>query len=392
VRLRHGDAKAAFAAPGDSEHCRAWYAVEPEGYVCSGSEATLDPTDPEVVELVRTKADIHSPWPYRYGESLGVALWSTLPPPPANQPAALHERDHTPAFVPLGPTGRSLLREIVAGSTVAYSDTFDHQGRAYLLTWDRSFAEAAKIRPYPMSSFHGVVLGDEIRLPIAFFREDGGGDKLERLPDGSFAATGERWPRLGSVMLTGRSETIAALSYFETRDGAWCRAGDVGVARQSPPPLVIGRMHERKTWIDISILNGTLVAYEDRTPVYVTLISPGRGAMPVPGIPVLQTASTPTGTFAVLGKFTTATMVSSSRSTLIHSEVQYTQNFDGPYSLHGAYWHDRFGHGKSGGCVNLSPIDSRRLFAWTDPPLPDGWHGMRSIDLATERTVVSIHR
>jgi lipoprotein-anchoring transpeptidase ErfK/SrfK len=126
--------------------------------------------------------------------------------------------------------------------------------------------------------------------------------------------------------------------------------------------------------------------------VYATLISPGRGGVPFPGIAPIETASTPTGQFTVTGKFLTATMASSTDANLVHAEVQYTQNFSGPHALHGAYWHDDWGERKSGGCVNLSPIDSRRLFAWTDPPLPAGWHGVRWSPGRGESTVVWIHR
>ena len=116
--------------------------------------------------------------------------------------------------------------------------------------------------------------------------------------------------------------------------------------------------------------------------------------MPRRGIPTLETASTPTGVYSVLGKFLTATMVSSSNANIVHAEVQYTQNFTGPYALHGAYWHDRFGEPKSGGCINLSPIDARRLFHWTDPPLPAGWHGLRTVERKDTYplTVVYLHR
>ena len=34
---------------------------------------------------------------------------------------------------------------------------------------------------------------------------------------------------------------------------------------------------------------------------------------------------------------------------------------------------------KSGGCVNLAPIDARRLFAWTEPQLPAGWHSVQLV-------------
>jgi hypothetical protein len=37
------------------------------------------------------------------------------------------------------------------------------------------------------------------------------------------------------------------------------------------------------------------------------------------------------------------------------------------YSLHGAYWHNNFGHPMSHGCVNLSPADAEKLFYWTNP-------------------------
>lgn len=44
------------------------------------------------------------------------------------------------------------------------------------------------------------------------------------------------------------------------------------------------------------------------------------------------------------------------------------------YGLHGAYWHDNFGHPMSHGCVNLSPEDSETLFYWVNEDLPkDRW-------------------
>ena len=37
------------------------------------------------------------------------------------------------------------------------------------------------------------------------------------------------------------------------------------------------------------------------------------------------------------------------------------------YSLHGAYWHNNFGHPMSHGCINLPPSDAEQLFYWTNP-------------------------
>jgi len=38
------------------------------------------------------------------------------------------------------------------------------------------------------------------------------------------------------------------------------------------------------------------------------------------------------------------------------------------FSLHGAYWHDNFGHAMSHGCVNLKISDAEKLYFWADPP------------------------
>src|SRR4029078_7502191 len=57
-------------------------------------------------------------------------------------------------------------------------------------------------------------------------------------------------------------------------------------------------------------------------------------------------------------------------------DVPYVQYFEQGYALHGAYWHDRFGTPKSHGCINLTPEDARRLFFFTEPALPEGWHSL----------------
>ena len=70
-------------------------------------------------------------------------------------------------------------------------------------------------------------------------------------------------------------------------------------------------------------------------------------------------------------------------------DVPWIQYFASGYALHGAYWHDVFGVPRSHGCINLAPIDARIVFQWTDPPLPDGWHGINiGTDMGEGTTVV----
>ena len=430
VRVKGGSfAAAEVRNAGGVGGCRAWYAVEPVGYVCAGDAATTDPKDPVVVELARDAPKTDSPWPYDYGESLGAPRY--VRPPAADQqrhdewdlddqarlvaqarsgetveklagvdlspaapgrwgaipdPADLHE---------LSPLVREARKRIATGSTVAYTRSFELGGRTFLVTHDHALVPKDRVKPYPRSDFQGVDLttGDA-SLPLAFFR---GRDrpKYRRGPDGAFEATGASWPRLAWVGLTGNTAKDGKRTLLETREaGLWVVESEAAVARAAErPPEVLSRIEGgRKTWVDVSVLGGTLVAYEGDRPVFATLISPGRGGIPDGNRDPLETASTPTGTFRVDGKFVTATMVSSTNDLLVHTEVQYVQNFHGPHALHGAYWHDAWGEKKSGGCINLSPRDSQRLFAWTEPKLPDGWYGMRSVKVMGPATVVVVHR
>ncbi|HEY4117120.1 MAG TPA: L,D-transpeptidase [Byssovorax sp.] len=77
--------------------------------------------------------------------------------------------------------------------------------------------------------------------------------------------------------------------------------------------------------------------------------------------------------------------------TFLLRDVPWIQYFESGYALHAAYWHDVFGTPRSHGCVNLAPVDAHRLFFWTDPPMPDGWHGVNANEDNGEGTLVVIH-
>jgi lipoprotein-anchoring transpeptidase ErfK/SrfK len=110
----------------------------------------------------------------------------------------------------------------------------------------------------------------------------------------------------------------------------------------------------------------------------------------VDGKDPIETASTPTGSFPISGKFATATMEAPGE--FIHSDVPWSQNFSGPHVLHGAYWHNEWGNLKSGGCVNVSPEDGRWLYGFTEPEVPEGWHGVRWLPRLGPATTLVIHK
>jgi lipoprotein-anchoring transpeptidase ErfK/SrfK len=73
-------------------------------------------------------------------------------------------------------------------------------------------------------------------------------------------------------------------------------------------------------------------------------------------------------------------------------DVPWVQYFAAGFALHTAYWHDVFGVARSHGCVNLSPIDGHWLFGFTDPPVPQGWHGVEAGTDTPAGTTVFIHK
>jgi hypothetical protein len=194
--------------------------------------------------------------------------------------------------------------------------------------------------------------------------------------------TGGAWPVRSFVQLAGAAVEHEGKRWLQTQDrdadGAplFVSARDATVA-EAAAKLPTGVPPGRK-WIEVSITRGTLVAYEGLTPVYATLISPGRGGVPVPGHDAVENSTTPLGTYNVTFKDRAVTM-SPDRpgSPLIHSiaDVPHVQYFKAPFALHAAFWHERFGEPASAGCINASPLDAEALFQWTDPEVPEEWQG-----------------
>ncbi|MEB2310472.1 MAG: L,D-transpeptidase family protein [Sorangiineae bacterium] len=408
--------------------CAAWYEVEPRGFVCvDGERATLDPNDPVFAAVRPFMARIDSPWPHEYGESRGVERYRELPPAELQRKREWDLEDHlkkleaaragtldpslagislepVPSRAPIAlpklpPTfyeNRTRLRPL---STVAWIAERNQDGRDWLLGADLMWMPKDRVAPYEKVTFHGVRLGKDASLPLAFFRVKA--RPKYQLDGESVVATGETWARLSYVELTSRTLTRDGKTYLETKDdGRYLDQDDAVVptpAERTPWGAPVGGVDEtaiaptgRQTWLETSVYGGWLIAYEGTKPVYVTLIAPGRGGIPRPGIPAIDTAATPTGTFKITGKFITASMVAPYE--FIHSDVPWTQNFSGPHALHGAYWHDRWGEPMSGGCVNVSPIDGKWLFEFTEPDLPEGWHGMRWEPKLSPATTFVVHR
>jgi lipoprotein-anchoring transpeptidase ErfK/SrfK len=135
-------------------------------------------------------------------------------------------------------------------------------------------------------------------------------------------------------------------------------------------PIAYARLRPRAIastakWVHVDLARQLLTAYEGDRLVYATLVSTGR-----------PPHTTPTGRFRVWYKAIHSPMHGEPDDPYYVDEVPYVMFIRKGIALHGTFWHDRFGHRMSHGCVNLSIADAAWLFAWAPPTLPDGWHAI----------------
>jgi lipoprotein-anchoring transpeptidase ErfK/SrfK len=110
---------------------------------------------------------------------------------------------------------------------------------------------------------------------------------------------------------------------------------------------------EKHIYVDLS--TQTLVAYQGATQILKTFVSTGKWS------------KTPTGNFRIWEKLRSTRMAGGEGADAYDlPNVPYVMYFYNDFGLHGAYWHDNFGHTMSHGCVNMRPVDAKILYEWAD--------------------------
>lgn len=387
-----------------------WYRINPRGFVCVGLGATTDLDHPLVEQLrVRPRrgqgfpyryALTGQPTPYRYFRLPTREQMAEVEGPEVHDRAArwlaqtetngvravLGEPTEPPAFLANGglvqkPYGveQPIRYRVHAGQMsrdggFPLLEVFRWEGREMALTSELDIVALDRTRVVRPSEFSGILLGDEETLPVAF--TDRAATSVWKLNErGGLEPQGEVGRRTGFVLTGERLPGGLA----ETSEGSYVPASALRIVepRKDFPSFATG---DRK-WIDISIRQQTLVAYVGRKPVFVTLVSAGRGGLGDPE----EVPATVRGTFMIHHKDVSSTMNGDEdRADAFNLvDVPFVQYFHKGYALHGAYWHNDFGRERSQGCVNLSPKDSAWLFEWTDPPVPEGWHGVLNKERGT---------
>lgn len=268
----------------------------------------------------------------------------------------------------MGERGSVVLRRMMPGFILSLDRTFRIGERRYWRSQSNGFVPAARVGKRTGSEFRGMVLTETESLPAMFVSERMA-TTYARDANGRYRARGGlRYHAKARVL--GREE-VAGQTYLDIGEGRYVRARDVVLIEARPRPEGVAPTDQ---WIDVDLTQQTLVAYEGDRPVYVTLISSGRPESNSP----TENFRTPTGTYRIISKHVTTTMDGDSAVDGPYSieDVPYVMYFKGAYALHTAFWHDRFGHPKSHGCVNMAPWDARHVFAWSTPQWPAGWHGV----------------
>ncbi len=430
--LRAGASSVTTAKPAGFDGCPGgWFHVEPEGYVCAGPTATTDAHDPVVIATENTLPDVTRRLPYIYGTvrrpgpiygrvptaaelaqaepdlAERMSTWLAadgevgahyapqvwLNGSAQVQDAALawqtHASDPLPKFLSadgtapgLGAGGAVVVDHMKPKVGYSLLETFLSAGRRYGVTTDLTLVPIDRLRPIQGSSFHGVEIGKDIALPFAFVRSPDA--KYWELDKRSHKfREGEAAEYRAAVHLTGKQQFFHGRLHFEVDGGKWL--SDQDASRVDPARRMPAWGKNGEKWLDVNVTKQTLVAYDGTEPVYATLVSSGEAGLDDPA----HSTATKRGIFRIHTKHLSTTMASDEVGEEFElRDVPYVQYFEDGYALHGAYWHDRFGVPKSHGCINLAPEDARRLFFFTEPEVPVGWHARL---LPLKGTVVFIH-
>lgn len=137
------------------------------------------------------------------------------------------------------------------------------------------------------------------------------------------------------------------------------------VDTNTPPEdtKVLGESTGGEKHIFVDLTTQTLTAYEGNNLYMTAQVSTGKWF------------PTPTGTFKIWEKIKATKMSGGEGNDYYYlPNVPFVMFFSNDqvaagrgFSLHGAYWHNNFGHPMSHGCVNMRIVDAEKLYYWANP-------------------------
>lgn len=391
-----------------------WYELVEGGWVC-GKHVTLDADDPKL-KWVPGAADRNAPLPYKYGVVLydGTPMYKRALPlekrqkyepwlkvkPSSDNPYDDDDDDEVavPKNVKLRgkdggkPTlgdlqGRgAMIRRTMRGFLLAGDKEVELQGAKWWRTAVGNLVPTERVMLYaPVSTAHGGFFpeGAEPATSGGVVKAEGSA-KYTADTDKKTIGTAGVIAKGAVVGLVGEPFAFWGVPYQKTTEGFWVKLSDLATPKLAVPD----DLAENEKWIDVDIEKQVVVALEGKRAVFAARISSGR-RNPWDD---KHDYPTPTGQYHIREKHVTTTMDGDLAADGPYSieDVPWVMYFKGSYALHGAFWHDDFGHPRSHGCINLAPQDARALFLWAEPRLPIGWHGVHaSSDRPGSRVVIT---
>ena len=252
--------------------------------------------------------------------------------------------------------------ELLKGFGVAIARVENNpQGTAFGLTSEGLWVPMRDLSPVAPLAFHGRELAGTLNVAWVVSKT-----ALASRAPGEPKDPNRRLGKFQELDVFEERES-SGHRWFRFADNAWLSDRDARAPTRADSPSEL-RPGER--WIDVDVQNQTLTAYVGERPVFATLVSTGRGAEG-------SILATPRGTRRLWVKLRASNMDNlddqSATENYAIQAVPWVMYFERGYGLHGTFWHREFGSKHSHGCVNLSPLDAERLFAWTSPRLPPGW-------------------
>ncbi len=277
----------------------------------------------------------------------------------------------------------TLSKRMVKGFFIAIDRTFGWNNRMWYKTTHGLIAPADRMIIPKTPNLKGFELPDGV-TQVGFIKSVKA-FKYDWPADDKVPKRNGKLKRFTSFGLSGKTRLYKKNRFRETVDGWWMK----GLHGTYTDPG--GRPDEvaaDEKWVDVNLTRRTLMLFEGDKPVFAAIVSPGKKSKNKS-----KDHRTKTGKWRVREKHVSTTMDGDGAGGDLPYSIQdvpYVQYYDGSYALHGAFWHNNFGREQSHGCVNLSPADSKRVFLWTEPQLPRGWHGVWA-SAKRKGTMVVVH-
>lgn len=333
---------------GEADDCRGdrWGRIGAAAYVCLRYTETVED---EPVNLPATLADGLAPFFYARlrgkdgGDRPAAPIWRSRRAMLANaEPEGFLEPEHDYVFVQRRRLRRGTVLTMPNLRVVRESDV-------RRLEPSKFAGRDVVARPVPS----GTAMAWSIQWPFAILRAE---PRLDAAEVGRVTLHAEALAREESQVHGGKTWIAMA----EPASG-WALAEDVRRWDPLEPPAGVD---DDELWIDVDLDQQMLALRRGDAVEFLTLISSGTSKH-----------STPLGLFRVEGKWAFADMRSRADDdeSYFVEGVPWVQYFKGRYALHGTFWHNRFGHRTSHGCINLSAHDARWVYERTWPQPKPGW-------------------